>query len=628
LLLGFAEDAMRKTIREKEPVRPSTKLTMELTRLGNAPAPGAVTGAPRVSRGATPRGRGPATPEAGVVPTEEEVRASSRRLLRVKETIHQLKGDLDWIVMKCLEKDRARRYDTANGLAADLKRHLNNEPVLARPASAAYKLRKAFRRNKLAFTAAGAVALALILGMIGTTVGLLRAKRAETLALQTRSEAEKLSNFMLDDFYAELEPSGKFETVAKLAKRAMAYYEALPPSLRTPESQRNQAMAQARLALVTAQVGDVPTATPLADQAVTQLEQMRQRGDTTEGTAYALSLAIRAEFFCNLVVRDMRLQAAPLRRALEVVRPLARSNQATRRIKLEYATLLNLLSNREPYEQAVSDCQEALDILAGLGAREFSDLDAAAAWADTASLQSMALFGLDRVEEAERMLREVEKIAEGVIERRPDHLAAKAIPASIASLRATIAVIRFRDDDAMQEFQKSRQALAEYVRFNPSDLNGWGNVAWMDHCRAALLYRSGRVTEALELARAAARIDEKYRNAGWNGEGPWVAIARWEAQRGNRAAAAEARREGKRALEAHAERVKMSEDILNFHREPGRHDERQVMLASGEAAAVLGLARESLARLEKGLKGEDHPELVGIFTLMKRQALADMTWQR
>ena len=80
--------------------------------------------------------------------------------------------------MKCLEKDRTRRYETANGLAADLKRHLNNEPVVARPPSAAYKFQKAFRRNKLAFTAATVVLLALLVGIVGTTLGLVRAEKA------------------------------------------------------------------------------------------------------------------------------------------------------------------------------------------------------------------------------------------------------------------------------------------------------------------------------------------------------------------------------------------------------------------------------------------------------------------
>jgi hypothetical protein len=121
-------DAMRKTIREKEPPRPSTRL--------------ATLGA------------------------DELTTTARRRSADTSKLLHQLKGDLDWIVMKCLEKDRQRRYDTANGLAADLKRHLNNEPVVARPPTAAYKFQKAFRRNKLVFSAAAAVAVALILGVI------------------------------------------------------------------------------------------------------------------------------------------------------------------------------------------------------------------------------------------------------------------------------------------------------------------------------------------------------------------------------------------------------------------------------------------------------------------------------
>ena len=75
-----------------------------------------------------------------------------------------LRGDLDWIAMKCLEKDRTRRYDTANSLAMDLHRHLIDEPVLARPPSKAYRLQKAWRRNKTVSIAALAVALALVVG--------------------------------------------------------------------------------------------------------------------------------------------------------------------------------------------------------------------------------------------------------------------------------------------------------------------------------------------------------------------------------------------------------------------------------------------------------------------------------
>jgi serine/threonine protein kinase/WD40 repeat protein len=142
-------DAMPKTIREREPARPSTKL-------------------------ATLQG-------------EELTTTAKRRSTDRAKLMHQLKGDLDWIAMKCLEKDRTRRYETANGLAADLKRHLENEPVVARPPSAAYRLQKAFRRNKLAFTAATAVTAALVLGIIVSTSQSVRAIRAKRDALAAQA---------------------------------------------------------------------------------------------------------------------------------------------------------------------------------------------------------------------------------------------------------------------------------------------------------------------------------------------------------------------------------------------------------------------------------------------------------
>src|SRR6202163_1026971 len=105
----------------------------------------------------------------GMMGEEELTTTTQKRGAEAPRLAKLLRGDLDWIVMKCLEKDRTRRYETANGLAADLKRHLNNEPVLARPPSTAYKFQKAFRRNKLAFTAVTAIATALFLGIIIST---------------------------------------------------------------------------------------------------------------------------------------------------------------------------------------------------------------------------------------------------------------------------------------------------------------------------------------------------------------------------------------------------------------------------------------------------------------------------
>jgi tetratricopeptide (TPR) repeat protein len=98
-------------------------------------------------------------------------------------------GDLEWIVLRCLEKDRSRRYETANALSRDLQRFLANEPVEARPPSVRYKLRKFVTRNKGRVVAAGLILLALVAGVIGTTLGLVRAESERRRAADAEADA-------------------------------------------------------------------------------------------------------------------------------------------------------------------------------------------------------------------------------------------------------------------------------------------------------------------------------------------------------------------------------------------------------------------------------------------------------
>jgi serine/threonine protein kinase len=130
-LLQHGLDEMRRTLREQEPQRPSTMVT-------------------------TLQG-------AELTTTAENRHAEPPKLISL------LRGDLDWIVMKALEKDRRRRYETANGLAMDIQRFLNSEPVVARPPSRLYRFQKLVRRNKVVFAAVGAVAAALIIGLGAST---------------------------------------------------------------------------------------------------------------------------------------------------------------------------------------------------------------------------------------------------------------------------------------------------------------------------------------------------------------------------------------------------------------------------------------------------------------------------
>src|SRR5206468_217226 len=108
-----------------------------------------------------------------------------------------VRGDLDWIVMKALSKERDRRYETANGFARDVERFLNHEPVVAGPPSAAYKVRKFVRRNRGPVLAAGLVLLVLVGGISGTTWGLVRARAAAAAEAEQRRRARAALDDML-----------------------------------------------------------------------------------------------------------------------------------------------------------------------------------------------------------------------------------------------------------------------------------------------------------------------------------------------------------------------------------------------------------------------------------------------
>jgi len=161
-----------------------------------------------------------------------------------------VRGDLDWITMKCLEKDRQRRYETVNGLARDIERHLNNEPVAAQPPSRLYEFQKTVRRHKVGFAATAAVIVALTVGVVVSTWQALRAKRAERDQNRLRLEAveakrdatEKLWGSYLAEARGRKhsgEAGQRFDSLAALSNAA-----ALRPSLEL----RNEAIACLALA--------------------------------------------------------------------------------------------------------------------------------------------------------------------------------------------------------------------------------------------------------------------------------------------------------------------------------------------------------------------------------------------
>jgi len=161
-LLKSGLDEIRRVIREQEPVSPSTRLS----RLTVA----------------------------------DLTTVAQRRHAEPPVLIRAVRGDLDWIVMKALEKDRTRRYATANGLALDVQRFLANETILARPASKLYKVQKLMLRNKLLFSGIGVITVLLVTSLIIVSASLARERqarrKAETEAVKSRQVTQFLEEML------------------------------------------------------------------------------------------------------------------------------------------------------------------------------------------------------------------------------------------------------------------------------------------------------------------------------------------------------------------------------------------------------------------------------------------------
>ncbi len=153
-------EAMRQIIRERDPVPPSTRIS--------------------------------------TLDAAEQTTIARRRQVEPPKLIHIVRGDLDWIVMKCLEKDRTRRYETTNGLARDIERFLSNEPVAARPPGNYYRFRKLVRRNKAAFVASAAIVFSLALGFGVSTFLFIKERATRRQVVSEAGKSEEVARFLQD----------------------------------------------------------------------------------------------------------------------------------------------------------------------------------------------------------------------------------------------------------------------------------------------------------------------------------------------------------------------------------------------------------------------------------------------
>ena len=180
-----------------------------------------------------------------LAPAEREPIAAMRST-DVPRLVAALRGDLDWIVLRAMEKERERRYETASAFALDLERHLAHQPVLASPPSRAYRTRKFVRRHRAGVAFAATTALLLVAFSITASVQARRLARARTTAERRQAQAEELIGFMVGDLRTSLSTLGRLDLLDKVGSKSQAYFAAVPESeLSAAESyRRSEALRQ------------------------------------------------------------------------------------------------------------------------------------------------------------------------------------------------------------------------------------------------------------------------------------------------------------------------------------------------------------------------------------------------
>ncbi len=250
----------------------------------------------------------PPRPSTRVSTTDTLPSLAACRDIEPRQLKRTLQGDLDWIVMKALEKDRTRRYETANGFAADVIRHLSHEPVVAAPPGRAYRIKKFVRKHRGAVIAASLVVLSLLAGIAGTTWGMVRAesrrKEAEAarLAEARAREGEQHQyaryrttiDFALNDLRHTLEGSIYTKTIREdFGRQLLQFLDRVSRSDSDGISQR------AKLTLIlneadslrTRSDADVETVRERYAQAIARAEEL-EKGETRDFDLAAMNLSV------------------------------------------------------------------------------------------------------------------------------------------------------------------------------------------------------------------------------------------------------------------------------------------------------------------------------------------------
>jgi type II secretory pathway pseudopilin PulG len=456
----------------------------------------------------------------------------NRRLLRVEDRLDLRRVEITHDVL-CSVVAASRAVRREREVLEESRRQL----ALQREREAATQ--RALLRARIVAAVSAALMLVAAASAVFGWINLRRARAADAqtqaarqLTEKARSEAEKLVGFLLEDFYEELQPTGRVEIVGELADKALAYYDSLPPELITKQTELYRGMALVRKAAALGDGGKVVAGVNAANQAKEIFDRLRTGGDTGEATSLGLALSL----FTRSTAGYSRGSTEDLGSAADLLRPFVATGHASRATKLALADMLQYLSLEMGFATGIALCEESRKILTDMGALSLTDLTAASIYGDVSDTESRGCLSLGRLDDAERLAISVGDIAEKVLARRPGDL--RAMKDRFLSPDVLGRVAEAREDYAAAELfhKKSLAAATTYTLFNPSDTDGWLSVSLSSNQIAVALLNQGRVSAALQQWRATTETEKDPRNvtgSAGNVYYTWRSIAAVEAALGH-----------------------------------------------------------------------------------------------
>jgi tetratricopeptide (TPR) repeat protein len=423
----------------------------------------------------------------------------NRRLLRIEERLDVRRVELTHDVL-CAVVTESRN-----------QRHEREAKEEAERQLAAQKAREAATHRALVRArqvAAGCAVLAIV-AIGGGAFGyyhMTRAKEAESKAHAMRGEAEKLIVYLLDDFYLELEPVGRLDIVAELSRRALEYYATLSPEMRTPQTERNRALAQVRYGHVMRYLGKLDDGAKALDEAIPTLTRLRTQGDQSEAAAIGLAVGIAAR--ARIMDSQSRsLEAYRLaQEAARVLEPLMAA-QPSIPVRRAYGSVMNYLGFaqlRQALEgESVKSLERArsayrsIDNLAAIDTGTAGSLAAAAGFAEATSWQMEGLQLLGRLKEAQTIGEEAAKVAARVLEQRPGHMPALRAHGLLTGSLAGVFGDELQYTRAIELSREGERDWLAYLRLDAGNSIARNNLSSTRSSIAFLLQASGRVPESL-----------------------------------------------------------------------------------------------------------------------------------